>query len=266
MSLTLTILGCGSSGGVPRVGGNWGACDPANSKNRRRRASALVTRRSAEGATNVLIDTSPDMREQLLDAGVGWLDAVLYTHDHADHVHGIDDLRMIAFNGKRRVDAYFTPETRAILEMRFGYCFRAPAGSAYPPILNSHELRVNQPVRIAGKGGVIELLPFEQQHGDIVSLGFRIGGLAYSSDISSVLDSSRSALAGLDTWIIDALRYLPHPSHFSVKEALGEIRKFEPKRAILTHLHVDLDYEKLKAELPSGIEPAYDGMVIEVRV
>jgi len=263
MSLTLTILGCGSSGGVPRVGPHWGACDPANPKNHRRRASALITRRSAEGATQVLIDSSPDMRAQLLDAGVGWLDGVLYTHDHADHVHGIDDLRMIAFNGKRRVDAYFTAETRAVLEQRFDYCFRAPPGSAYPPILNAHQLRPMQTVSISGKGGSIELLPFEQQHGDIVSLGFRIGGVAYSSDISGVLESAREALQGLDAWILDALRYIPHPSHFHLKRALEWIDRLKPKCAILTHMTTDLDYDALVRELPAGVEPAYDGMVIE---
>ena len=261
-----TILGSGSSGGVPRVGNIWGNCHPANQKNRRRRSSALVEVFSETGKTTVLIDTSPDMREQLLDAGIGRLDAVLFTHDHADHTHGIDDLRVLAINNKQRVPVYFDSVTRASLEARFAYCFKGrgePGKFGYPAILDSHDIQVGEQLIISGAGGAIAFLPFEQTHGDINSLGFRIGDLAFSSDISDVPPASLPALTGLDVWIVDSLRYLPHPSHFSVKEAVAWINRMSPKRAVLTHLHTDLDYDSLKAELPGTIEPAYDGMVIE---
>ena len=252
MSLQVTILGCGTSGGVPRVGDHWGACDPANPKNRRRRCSLLVERDGAGGDTAVLVDTSPDLRQQLLDAGTGWVDGVLYTHDHADHVHGIDDLRQVAFNGRRRVDVYFDAATGKLLRSRFAYCFDAPAGSDYPPILRGHEIVAGEPVKIGGAGGAIEALPFRQIHGSGETLGFRFGGLAYSPDVSDFPEESLEALHDLDVWIIDALRPAPHPSHFSVEQALAWIARVKPKRAVLTHMHVDLDYATLARELPAG--------------
>ena len=262
MSLQVTILGCGTSGGVPRVGDHWGACDPANPKNRRRRCSLLVERHGAGGETGVLVDTSPDLRQQLLDAGTGWVDGVLYTHDHADHVHGIDDLRQVAFNGRRRVDVYFDEATGKLLRSRFAYCFESPAGSDYPPILRGHEIVAGETVKIGGAGGAIEALPFRQIHGSGETLGFRFGGLAYSPDVSDFPEESLKALHDLDVWIIDALRPAPHPSHFSVEQALAWIARVKPKRAVLTHMHVDLDYATLSRELPQGVEPAYDGMVL----
>jgi phosphoribosyl 1,2-cyclic phosphate phosphodiesterase len=262
MSLKITILGCGTSGGVPRVGNHWGACDPANPKNWRRRCSLLVERAGAEGVTTALVDTSPDLRQQLLDAGVGWLDGVLYTHDHADHTHGIDDLRQVSFNGHRRVDVYYDEATGKLLRARFSYCFEAPPGSGYPAILKGHEIRAGEKVRISGAGGAIEALPFRQLHGEGETLGFRFGNIAYSPDVSDLPEESLKALSGLDVWILDALRYTPHPSHLSVKQALGWIERLKPKRAVLTHMHVDLDYAALAAELPPGVEPAYDGMVL----
>ena len=262
MSLQVTILGCGTSGGVPRVGDHWGACDPANPKNRRRRCSLLVERHGAGGETGVLVDTSPDLRQQLLDAGTGWIDGVLYTHDHADHVHGIDDLRQVAFNGRRRVDVYFDEATGKLLRSRFAYCFESPAGSDYPPILRGHEIVAGETVKIGGAGGAIEALPFRQMHGSGETLGFRFGGLAYSPDVSDFPEESLKALHDLDVWIIDALRPAPHPSHFSVEQALAWIARVKPKRAVLTHMHVDLDYATLSRELPQGVEPAYDGMVL----
>ena len=262
MSLQVTILGCGTSGGVPRVGDHWGACDPANPKNRRRRCSLLVERHGAGGETGVLVDTSPDLRQQLLDAGTGWIDGVLYTHDHADHVHGIDDLRQVAFNGRRRVDVYFDEATGKLLRSRFAYCFESPAGSDYPPILRGHEIVAGEMVKIGGAGGAIEALPFRQIHGSGETLGFRFGGLAYSPDVSDFPEESLKALHDLDVWIIDALRPAPHPSHFSVEQALAWIARVKPKRAVLTHMHVDLDYATLARELPQGVEPAYDGMVL----
>jgi len=262
MSLQVTILGCGTSGGVPRVGDHWGACDPANPKNRRRRCSLLVERHGAGGETGVLVDTSPDLRQQLLDAGTGWIDGVLYTHDHADHVHGIDDLRQVAFNGRRRVDVYFDEATGKLLRSRFAYCFESPAGSDYPPILRGHEIVAGETVKIGGAGGAIEALPFRQMHGSGETLGFRFGGLAYSPDVSDFPEESLKALHDLDLWVIEALRPAPHPSHFSVEQALAWIARVKPKRAVLTHMHVDLDYATLARELPQGVEPAYDGMVL----
>jgi phosphoribosyl 1,2-cyclic phosphate phosphodiesterase len=263
MSLRVTILGCGSSGGVPRPALGWGRCDPGNPKNRRRRTSLLVERRNASGTTRVLIDTPPDLREQLLDADVDWLDAVLFTHAHADHIHGIDDLRALFIKQRRRVDVYLDEPTAKLLHLRFGYCFRSPPGSEYPPILTDHRLEAGRAVTINGRGGAIAALPFLQRHGDIPSLGFRFGALAYSCDVSAIPEQSMEALAGIQVWIVDALRYTPHPSHFSVDDALTWIRRVKPQRAILTNLHADLDYEELRARLPPDVEPAYDGITLD---
>jgi len=258
MSIKITILGCGSSGGVPRVGGDWGACDPDNPKNRRRRCSLLVERFNAQkDITRVLIDTSPDMHAQLTDLGIRWLDGVAYTHEHADHTHGIDDLRALAINGQRRIDTYMDASTCSAVENKFSYCFTAPEGSDYPPILTNHMIVAGEPVIINGPGGAITLLPFEQMHGNIISLGYRIGNLAYSSDLHDLPEKSISILQGLDIWIVDALRYRPHPSHFNVEDALAWIDRIKPKQAVLTNMHVDIDYQALSNELPQGIEPAY---------
>lgn len=262
MSLTFTILGCGSSGGVPRPALGWGACDPKNPKNRRRRTSLLVERREGAGVTRVLVDTTPDLREQLLDADVSWLDGVLYTHAHADHTHGIDDLRALVLYKRRRVDVYVDAVTSQFLRDRFGYCFSTPPGSEYPPILNEHRIAAGQSLSISGEGGTIPILPFRQIHGDIQSLGFRFGGLAYSCDVSDLPTESIDALNGLDVWILDALRYTRHPSHFSVADALDWIERIKPRYAILTNLHADLDYDALRQKLPPHVEPAYDGMRI----
>jgi phosphoribosyl 1,2-cyclic phosphate phosphodiesterase len=265
MSLTFTILGCGSSMGVPRIALGWGNCDPNNPKNRRRRTALLIERRNAAGkVTRVLIDTPPDLRAQLLDANVDFLDGVLFTHEHADHTHGIDDLRPLFINRRRRVDIYLDKETSAVLHKRFDYCFVAPPGSDYPPIVTEHRLAPGRPVSIDGAGGPITALPVRQQHGDIVSLGFRIAGLAYSCDLSGLPDESVNALAGLDVWILDALRDQPHPSHFCVADALQWVARVAPKRAILTNLHSDLDYDVLRTRLPAQVEPAYDGLTIDL--
>ncbi|XSG82378.1 MAG: MBL fold metallo-hydrolase [Methyloligella sp. ZOD6] len=262
MSLKITILGCGTSGGVPRIGGVWGACDPDNPKNRRLRCSLLVEKESDAGKTTVLVDSSPDLRQQMLNAGVSWVDGVLYTHDHADHTHGIDDLRMIAFNGKSRVHVYHDAETGAVLRRRFDYCFETPPGSEYPPILNSTEITPGEVFVVSGAGGDIAVLPYLQQHGSTHSIGYRFGGIAYSPDVSDLPEESLPFLQGLDVWILDALRPAPHPSHFSLEEALSWIDRIKPARAVLTHMHIDLDYETLRQELPETIEPAYDGLVL----
>lgn len=264
MTLTATILGCGSSGGVPRPGLGWGACNPQNPKNRRRRCSLLVERHNRDRRTRILVDTSPDLREQLLDADVDWLDAVLFTHQHADHTHGIDDLRALVIHRRRRIDVYFDELTAKVIGDRFGYCFATPPGSAYPPILNDHRLLPGHAVTVEGEGGSIVALPFLQDHGDIPSLGFRFGGLAYSSDLIDLPGASVAALTGIDIWIVDALRYTSHPSHFSLEQTLEWIDRIKPKHAILTNMHSDLDYAELKSKLPPHVVPAFDGMRIAV--
>jgi phosphoribosyl 1,2-cyclic phosphate phosphodiesterase len=264
VSLRLTILGCGSSAGVPRIGGHWGACDPANPKNRRRRCSVLVERDGTGGTTRVLIDTSPDLRQQLLDTSVGVLDAVLYTHDHADHTNGIDELRAIALNMRARVPVWADQRTGDMLMTRFSYCFQMAPGSDYPPILRLNRLNAGRSVEIDGPGGVISALPFEVEHGNIRALGFRIGNTAYTPDVNGIPDASLGALSGLDLWIVDALRPTPHPSHFTLGQALHWIDRLKPKRAVVTNMHIDLDYETLRAQLPGHVEPAYDGMSLDI--
>ncbi|MBU1213395.1 MAG: MBL fold metallo-hydrolase [Alphaproteobacteria bacterium] len=263
MKQRLMILGCGPSGGVPRIGPDWGQCEPSNPRNRRRRCAVLVDRFGKRGRTSVLIDTPPDLREQLIDARVRELDGVLFTHDHADHTHGIDDLRMVCYAMKRRVDVYFDQPTRDSLVPRFAYCFQTKEGSGYQPILHSHDIEAGKGVRIEGAGGPIEALAVPQMHGDIASLGFRFGKLAYSPDISGFPEGADDLLRGLDVWIVDALRHTPHPSHFHVKRALEWIERLQPKRAILTHMTTELDYDALRRSLPENVEPAYDGMTIE---
>ncbi len=334
--LVFTILGCASSGGVPRIGNDWGRCDPTNPKNRRRRCSLLVRRRltgaererareladsvggeasgegqrpeqrpaqaqeqgaaahdwtrhghaaqAAEGTcrhhrhhpphardpeaayeTRVLIDTSPDLREQLLSAGVGILDAVLYTHEHADHTHGINDLRGVYFNrGRRRVPVHANASTAEMLQSSFGYCFSSPAGSPYPPICELNLIKAGRAVTVDGPGGPVTALPVELEHGIIRAYGFRIGGLAYTPDLNDIPESTVPHLEGLDVWIVDAFRPgpEPHPTHFVLEEALKWIERLKPKRAILTNLGVLMDYDALSRTLPAGVEPAYDGLEI----
>jgi phosphoribosyl 1,2-cyclic phosphate phosphodiesterase len=264
MALKFTILGCGSSGGVPRPALGWGNCDPNNPKNRRRRTSFLVERRASDGVTRILVDTSPDLREQLLDADVDWVDAVLYTHEHADHTHGIDDLRGLFIHRRKRVPVWLDQRVSDVMHARFGYCFVAPAGSEYPPIVRENRMEPYRTITVEGQGGSITALPILQDHGDITSLGFRFGSLAYSCDLKGLPPDSVGALEGLSVWIIDALRDKPHPSHLSVSEALDWIESLRPKRAILTNLHTDLDYDELRNRLPSNVEPAYDGLSIEL--
>jgi phosphoribosyl 1,2-cyclic phosphate phosphodiesterase len=263
-TLRVTVLGCGSSPGVPRIGNDWGACDPNEPRNRRLRCSILLERMEDGGVTRVLVDTGPDVREQLLAAKVGALDGVIYTHSHADHTHGIDDLRAFWQNTKRLVDVYADAITFERLNAAFGYCFAAPPGSSYPPILKHRPIAAGTPFAIDGAGGLLTVVPFAQVHGDIETLGLRVGAFAYSCDVSGLSDTAQSVLRGLDVWIVDALRYHPHPSHFSVNESLQWIDRVKPKHAVLTHMHIDLDYQTLRRTLPTGVEPAYDGMRIEL--
>ena len=257
-----TILGCGSSGGVPRIGGHWGECDPKNPKNARRRCSMLVQRVGIDGTTTVLIDTSPDMRQQLLDAKIAQLDAVIYTHDHADHMHGIDDLRMIVINRRERLPVYSDAPTKSSLMMRFGYAFETPEGSSYPPILVHKDLE--DKTTINGAGGPIEFTPIPVVHGHMGALGFRVGGMAYIPDVSDIPDSSWKHLNNLDIWVLDALRRTPHPSHSHLENSLEWIARSKTNTAVLTNLHTDLDYTDLGRETPENVEPAFDGMVLRL--
>ncbi len=263
--LRATILGCGASPGVPRIGNDWGSCDPNEPKNRRTRCSLLLERYDGHARpTRVLVDTGPDMRDQLLAADIGFLDAVVYTHAHADHLHGIDDLRAFWLNTRRLLDVYADADTWDRLRQGFGYCFETPAGSSYPPILKYRPLAFGTPLTVNGDGGPLTMMPFRQVHGDTDSVGLHIGGLAYSCDISDLPAESMPHVADLDVWIVDALRYKPHPSHFSLAEAIEWVGRIKPRRALLTHMHVDLDYATMRRELPAGIEPAYDGLTIDL--
>jgi len=265
--LRFTILGCGSSPGVPRITGDWGACDPANPKNRRMRASALVERISAAGGkTTVVIDTGPDFRAQMLMAEIRRIDAIVYTHPHADHIHGIDDLRSYVMEQRDLIDIHADDFTLQRLYEAFRYCFETPPGSSYPPILRPHRIDHAMPITIKGEGGALTLDPLVQIHGDIISLGFRAGSLAYCSDVSAFPAATVERMRGLDVLVIDALQRNTHPSHLSLGEALEWIARLAPKKAVLTHMHVPLDYAEIAAELPDHIEPAYDGMVIELPI
>lgn len=258
-----TILGCGSSGGVPRLGGLWGSCDPAEPKNRRRRCSLLVERPGQGGTTRVLIDTGPDLVPQLLDAGVGTLDAVVYTHPHADHCHGIDDLRQIVFNARRILPLWADAPTAQALTTRFGYVFETPAGSQYPPICSLNP--IEGAITIDGPGGKITLIPFRVRHGDITALGFRIGGLVYLPDVSAIPEPAWPLIDRAPVFIVDALRPKPHPSHAHLALALEWIARARPDRAILTNMHYDMDYRAVARDTPRHVDPAFDGMVVETQ-
>ena len=268
--LDFTILGCGSSAGVPRADGNWGACDPANPRNRRSRCSMLVRRRAEPNRadpseaveTTVLIDTSPDMRLQTSTAGVRRLDAVLYTHDHADQAHGIDDLRGFFLSSRRLMPCFMDEATSATLHRRFDYIFESRVG--YPAICEARLLPPHgTPWRIDGPSGPIPITTFDQDHGGVRSVGYRFDGVAYCSDVVDFPAESLRALQDLDVFVIDALRDTPHPTHAHVAKALEWIEALKPRRAILTNLHYDLDYAALAKRLPPNVTPAYDGMSFE---
>ncbi len=265
MTSTLTILGCGSSAGVPRPALGWGACDPNNPKNRRRRCSLLVEHASQHGTTRIVIDTSPDLREQLIDANVDHIDAVFLTHEHADQTHGMDDLRSVVLHMRRRIPVYFNQSTAKDVMARFSYCFISPEGSDYPPILTRHSIEAGETQTILGKGGAVKMTAFLVQHGQIPALGYRIGDAAYTPDLNDIPKESWGTLEGLDLWIIDGLRYTSHSSHFSIDDALSWIDRFRPKRAVITNMTADVDYEVLRRKLPDGVLPAYDGMRLDTR-
>ncbi|RMF16411.1 MAG: MBL fold metallo-hydrolase [Alphaproteobacteria bacterium] len=248
--MKVTVLGCGTSSGVPRLPGIWGACDPNDPRNRRRRASLLVE----TADTRIVIDCGPDFRAQLLDHPIPQLDAVLLSHDHADHAHGIDDLRGFATAQKERIPVYGMRETLDVITRRFDYIFDGSNG--YPPIARAIEIAPFREFTV----GSLEILPFLQHHGPVSSLGFRIGPLAYSTDVKALPEESFTALSGVKVWIADALRYRPHPTHACLEETLSWIARVGPERAILTHLNQDMDYAALAGQLPADVEPAFDGL------
>lgn len=250
--MKVTILGCGASPGVPRIDGVWGDCDPAEPKNRRTRGSIVVE----DAGTRLLIDTSPDLRHQFISNGITEISAILWSHDHADQTHGIDDIRFLAYAARGQIPAYADAFTLERLERKFGYCFQK-SSDGYPPIIEPR--LIDGPFRV----GPMDVLPIHQRHGRIHSLGFRFGDFAYSNDVSSLDDDAFAALAGIRVWVVDALRYTPHPSHSHLEQTLGWIARLKPERAVLTNMAIDLDYRRLLSELPSGVEPAYDGMVVE---
>ena len=260
--LEFTVLGCGSSGGVPRADGDWGACDPAEPKNRRRRCSLLVRRKGEGAETTVLVDTSPDLREQAIAAKVKRLDAVLYTHDHADQAHGIDDIRAFYLRQRAQIPAHMDAATFASLHNRFGYIFEASGG--YPAICQAHVIPEHGTRwQVSGPSGDIPVVTFDQDHGAIRSVGYRFGNVAYSPDVRDIPAAAMGALEGLDVWIVDALRFTPHPTHAHLEQTLAWIERVKPRRAILTNMHIDIDYNAISAHLPANVEPAYDGMTIE---
>ena len=261
--LRLTILGCSSSPGVPRIHGDWGACDPNNPKNRRTRTTALIERISAKGRTVVAIDCGPDFRQQMLAANVKRLDAIMLTHAHADHIHGIDDMRSFAQSQGAQIPVYADTETFGRVFEAFAYVFRPPKGSDYPPIARHIEIEPGQRFAIDGPGGPIDILPMLQIHGAIHSLGFHFGPIAYCTDVSAFPAKTVETLRGIDHIVLGALQYRRHPSHFSLLQALDWIDELGVGSATLTHMHTPLDYDTVRRETPAHVEPGYDGLVIE---
>lgn len=264
--MKLTMLGCGGSGGVPLAGrdpgGYWGNADPANPKNRRSRVSVLIEGQGVSGGepTRILIDTSPDLRQQILANGITALDAVLFTHAHADHSHGLDELRGIVYGRGEPIDAWMDARTRELLTTRFDYAFvssRTPS-NLYPALMRDRV--IEGPFEIGG----IPVRAFRQQHGPDVSLGYRVGDIGYSTDASALDEEAFAILAGVKLWVVDCLRDEPHPTHSHTSQTFEWIARVKPERAILTHMNERLDYEDLKRRCPPGIEPGYDGLVVEV--
>ncbi len=257
--MKVTILGCGSAAGTPTVSGGWGKCDPKNPKNRRRRSSILVE----EGHTRILVDTSPDLREQMLATELKGLEAVLFTHGHADHIHGIDDIREISRITQAPLPIYATPETLQILETRFGYVFKGipPGKPIFRPWLLPNAIAPTEAFSI----GNIQVMPFPQDHGyGAVTMGFNFGDVVYSTDLIDLPEISKPFIAGAKVWIVGVLSDMPYPTHVHVEQALAWVKELKPQRTIITHMSNSLDYDTLIAHLPVGVTPAFDGMVVEV--
>jgi phosphoribosyl 1,2-cyclic phosphate phosphodiesterase len=264
-TLEVTILGCGSSGGVPRADGDWGVCDPTDARNFRTRCALLVKRLGDEGETTVLVDASPELRLQTAKAGVKRVDAVLLTHDHADQVHGLDDVRAFYLRQQARIPCWMDEATSVSLQRRFGYMFEGELG--YPAICDRLVIPPHgERWAVDGPSGPIPVVTFDQDHGAIRSVGYRFGGVAYSPDVVGLDEAAFAALADLDVWIVDALRHRPHPTHAHLELTLSWIERVKPRRAILTNMHIDLDFEALRAALPAGVEPAYDGLTFQHEV
>ncbi|MDX1975141.1 MAG: MBL fold metallo-hydrolase [Rickettsiales bacterium] len=257
--MRVTILGCGSSAGVPKIGCQCEVCQSDNPKNYRTRVSLWVE----TGGKSLLIDSSPDLREQALRENITQLDAVLYTHEHADHIMGIDDLRSFNWLAKKAIDIYGDQRTIEALKSRFPYIFRGDNTEYrwYAPTLNPHILEASTS-QFSAAG--IDISYFNQGHGRITSLGFRIGNMAYSTDTDYLSDETLAQLQGLDLWIVDCLRYDPSPSHANLEMTLGWIEKTKPKLAVLTHMAHDMGYEELLTRLPEGVIPAYDGWSMQL--
>jgi len=256
--MRVTILGCGASSGTPAVDRGWGKCDPDNPRNRRLRPSILVE----DATTRILVDTTPDLRQQLLGVGVNRLDAVVYTHAHADHLHGIDDLRAINRTIEAPLDIHANAETLDVIGQRFGYVFEPLAEDAkyyYKPTLIAHRVDDGDTFEV----GRIAITAFEQDHGYGMSLGFRFGPIAYATDMVELPDSAFTILEGVEVWIAGVLGERPHPTHAHLDKVLDWAGRIKAKRTILTHMDVVLDYAELGRKLPAGVEVAYDGMVIE---
>lgn len=256
--MKVTILGCGGSGGVPLIGNVWGACDPTNPKNLRTCASILVE----EGGKTLLVDTSPDMREQLLRAELRDLDAILYTHAHADHTHGIDNIRSLNWLIGKPVPIYADQATMDDLKLRFAYIFdddRPADARFYRPSVETHMIDAT-PLTF----GPITVKAYPQPHGKITSMGFRFNDFAYSTDVATLTDEAFDVLRGVKVWVVDAIRERAHHTHANVETALEWIARIKPERAYLTHMDQSLDYATLKARLPSHVEPCYDGLTIEI--
>lgn len=266
MTLSATLLGCGSSGGVPRVGGDWGYCDPSEPKNRRTRCSLLVEKRGEGGTTTILIDTSPDLREQLLRAEVTRLDAVLYTHDHADQTHGIDDLRAIAYRMRTQIPTYMDTHTKEHVAKRFAYCFEMPEGRVHPPILDLQPLLSDgDSLTIDGPGGAIRVDVIEASHGPTPTLMFLFDGkLAYSPDVWEISDDALTRLDNIDVWICDGLRYNNHPTHAHIDKTMMWVARTRCRQAVLTNMHIDIDFNVIASELPPNCEPGHDGLRLEI--
>ena len=257
--MKVTILGSGPSSGVPTIHDGWGDCDPNNPKNRRLRPSLLIE----SDNTVVLIDTSPDLRQQLLNSRVNRLDSVIYTHGHADHLHGIDDLRGINRAMNAEIPVYADANTSEAINQRFGYTVTPLAANAnffYKPVLKLNKIA---PGDIFSVGG-IDFLAIDQDHGHSRTLGYRFGHIALSTDLMGMPESSFAALSGVEIWILGVFSYEPHMTHVHVDLALEWIKRIKPRRAILTHLGPTIDFVKANEYLPEGVEPAYDGMIIEL--
>lgn len=252
---TVTILGCGGSLGVPVIGNDWGQCDPENPKNRRTRAAVMIEC----AGYRVLIDTPPDIRHQLLREGIAGIDALLFTHHHADHTNGLDDLRPVAWRNKKPLDVYAHRQTIDELRLRFPYIFNEMTGNAgdlYKPFMRLHEVARQQMI------GGIPITAFEQDHHTCISMGFRIGGFAYSTDVAHLDEAAFAALDGVDTWVVDCTRREPHPSHSHMERTLSWIERVNPRRAYLTHMNYTMDYDTIEASTPAHVSPAYDGLVL----